>query len=840
MSDGDSRANCLVKECIDSPLFKVGNVAIVLFDNKKGLPFVECSESISNILKLPRKELKGRNFLDFIVDKDKFLKYFTNLKSDKNKLIWEFNELSLIRSDGEEVLIDLKLSPIKEDSKIKAFWGYISDITNVYEEKNLFQNISQLAPIGILMTQNGKPIFFNKAALEILGYKENEFRHIYSILDIIHPEERTRIEKIRDKIQSGSKEIIDDHVRIITKDGRIRWINFRATAIRYKKQIYGLSIFEDITDIVKLETLKDLLFSINKSLLSSNSEEELLENIYLSVKEIPLIYAFALLVKFDNSINNLYSFNIDINKILSLDNTPEKEFIGGKNLVYIKNVKRSKFNNEWKEYLSSKRINSCIFMPINYEDQHYLACFYFEDKNLLNRDDLEVFKELQEDIHFAFNHLKQERQLIVNQYYDDITGVGNRNFFIEYIKSLKDRENKFTVILLDIYHFKFINEKYGLEVGDKVLRYIAKTLDKEIINADVFRTGFDEFALVLKNEEDISSIIKKIVYVLKNIKLDNLEISLDYNIAVIRFPDDEKDISQLILKLERTMEISKNKGKNIVEFFSKEMYEQLKSSIAIEEELEKAILEGELVPYFQPILDVRTNKIVGAETLVRWKKENGEFVSPADFIPVAEETGLVKQIDICMLLKAKEFLEKVDEFGIKISVNITPANIDEIIKFFKGEIIPLCKVGTDFDFSKVINRISLELTERKGIEVYESKEKIDQLRKLGFSISLDDFGKGYSSLNYLINLDFDYLKIDMDFIHNIDKNEKVYKLVKSIINISRIFNLKTVAEGVETEKQLKILKELGCDYYQGYLFSPPLSMEDFLKLLKEQREKFEK
>ncbi|RUM46831.1 MAG: hypothetical protein DSY47_07570 [Hydrogenothermus sp.] len=834
--------NYTISRCIDSSLFKTGNVSIVLLDNKKGLPFIECSDSISNILKLPKSKLKGKNFIDFVKNKEKFLKKFSKLKKDKNKQVWEFNELSLIRNDNKEIFVDLKLSPIKEGEKIKAFWGYVSDISSLYDERNLFETISRVAPIGILMIKDEKPVFLNEKALEIFGYKEDEIKLITSVLQLVHPEERKKVEKLKDTIKKNSDGIIDDYVRIITKSGNIRWINFRATSIQYKNENYGLALIEDITNFVKLETFKNLLFNINKSLLSANSEEELLESIYLSVKDVPLIYAFSLIGRFNSKIENLYSFNLDIDKILSLDNIPEKEFIENKSLIYIKEIRRSKFNEEWKKYLLLKRINSCLFIPINYESQQYLISFYFEDINPLNKEDIEIFREIKDDIYFAFQHLKQERQLIINRYYDDITGVGNRNFFIEYIKSLKEKNVRFSVILIDVYHFKFINEKYGIEFGDKILRYIAKALYREVIDVDVFRTGFDEFALVIKSEDDINIIIRKAIGVLKNVFLDNITISLDYNVAVIRYPEDEKDISQLILKLERMLEVSKDKGKNVIQFFSEEMYEKLKISIVIEEELEKALREEELIPYFQPIVDVKENKIIGAEALIRWKRKDGTFVPPDEFIPIAEETGIINQIDLCMLLKAKELLEKAKDSKIKISVNITPSNIDEIIKFLKGEIVPICNIKTDYDFSKVIDRISLELTERKGIEVYESKEKISELKKLGFSISLDDFGKGYSSLNYLAYLEFDFLKIDMDFIHNLDRDEKVYKLVKSIINMARIFEVKTVAEGVETEFQLKILKKLGCDYYQGYLFSPPLSMEEFLEILQKQKDRgnFEK
>ncbi|EDP73816.1 bifunctional diguanylate cyclase/phosphodiesterase, partial [Hydrogenivirga sp. 128-5-R1-1] len=504
-------------------------------------------------------------------------------------------------------------------------------------------------------------------------------------------------------------------------------------------------------------------------------------------------------------------------------------------VFYIPNIKKFPVKKDIKEFFINKNINSAVFLPVQFNEDFYLISIFFESTDYLEtKDELDIIVEIRDDIRFALEHINQQKKLFLQKYFDEITGVGNRNFFIQYLKNLKDRKTSFVIFLIDIYHFKYINEEYGREFGDKVLRFLAKTLDSVLINEDVFRVGFDEFAIVCTRNEPIK-IVDGIKNVLSNVKIDEHKLKLDFNIAVIRYPEDESDIERLILKLERLLDISKSKGKNVIQYYSEEQYSTIKDLISIENKLEEAIRNNDFDIYLQPIVKISSNKIVGAEALIRWKDENGNFIPPSKFIPVAEQTGLIKEIDICMLLKAKETIEYIDNSlkkKVRISVNITPAYVNNIIEFFEKGYIPKCKIKTDFDFSKVKELITLELTERETVEVYESKELLQKIKNIGFKISIDDFGTGYSSLSYLINLDVDYLKIDMQFIRKITEDEKVYKLVKSIINIAKIFGIKTIAEGVETKQQLEILKKLGCNFYQGYLFSPPVSVDEFIRMLK--------
>jgi len=816
----------LLNMCIKNPLFNRGKVGTFTLENRYGLPIQECSESFLYILRL--NSIKDYRFLDLIdqKDRDKFLK--DQIKFRKKRLEhWEFPLIKLKTGDNNYIYSEIHIVPIYENSKISQFLGYIIDITEEIEEKNLFKTLSRLAPIGLCMYKGDHVIFCNNIISKITGYQKKEIKNMQDIFSLVYPEDR--------QIFSSDKKHIEAQIRLFTRDKKLKWLHVILNKTKYKKDEYTIAIIEDITDLIKLDTLKDFLFKVNKVIISSGNEEKIFSNLCTLFRNIHIIRRGNIhLVKKDS-----FKYICDSGKKEEKISEFIKEVVNhirGEKIFYIPDLRKFPLDKKLKEFFQKENINSAVVLPVKFKKELYLISLFLEGVDYLeNRSELDLIIEIRDDIKFALKHIHQQKKLFLQKYFDELTGVGNRNFFVQYLKSLKEQGVSFTVYLIDLYHFKYINEEYGRDFGDKILRYIAKKLDSKLIDENIFRVGFDEFAVVSKEGKVIKT-IEDIKNVLSNIRIGGNRLRLDFNMAVIKFPEDEKNIDKLLIKLERLLEFSKNQGKNVIEYFSEKEYSKVKHFILIENKLEEALKNDAFDIYLQPIVRVSSNKIVGAEALIRWEDNEGNFIPPSRFIPVAEETGLIKEIDICMLLKTKkviEHLRNVLNKKINLSVNITPAYINNILNFFEKMYIPRCKVETDLDFSSVTNQITLELTERETVEIYESKEKLKKLKELGFKISIDDFGTGYSSLSYLINLDVDYLKIDMQFVQQITENEKVYKLVKSIINMAKIFGIKTVAEGVETEQQLKELKKLGCNFYQGFLFSPPVPVEEFINIVKQ-------
>lgn len=303
---------------------------------------------------------------------------------------------------------------------------------------------------------------------------------------------------------------------------------------------------------------------------------------------------------------------------------------------------------------------------------------------------------------------------------------------------------------------------------------------------------------------------------------------LNASFGIAIFPDDGEKSDILIRNVYTALHYAKIRNKGNYEIFHKSMNDEMKESKEIEAKIKTALEEGQFLVYYQPQIDINNNCIIGAEALIRWSDGEGGFISPGKFIPIAEESGLINPIGNFVLNSACEMNKKWINAGFKpicISVNLSPRQFrDEDLLDNIKEI--LHKTGLNSQW------LALEITEGAAIkDIDYTIELLESLRKLGIKIYLDDFGTGYSSLSYLKRLPIDVLKMDRDFICGINIDSKEKAIAKTIINLGHSLGLKVKAEGVETDEQLRFLKDNGCDYVQGFLFSKPLPAEEFEKLL---------
>jgi diguanylate cyclase (GGDEF)-like protein/PAS domain S-box-containing protein len=416
-------------------------------------------------------------------------------------------------------------------------------------------------------------------------------------------------------------------------------------------------------------------------------------------------------------------------------------------------------------------------------------------------------------------------------YYDKLTGLPNRIYFekklVEVMEYMKSNESTGAVVLLDVDNFKNINDTLGHTIGDLLLVEISKLISETNDGSmEVARIGGDEFLLLIKEtkkNESIQVLISKIQRRLKsNIYIEGKCIIVSSSAGVVEIPKSGKTVEEIIRNADIAMYKAKEDGKNKVVLFDHNMFEKFTRKIAIEQGLSDIDFDNELEIHYQAQMDVNTYSLRGFEALLRWNSPVLGRVSPAEFIPIAEETGSIVSIGAWLINKV--FKDAI-EFKIKcIDFNAISINISAIQLLDKCFLEKVKKAL--FDTGIEPNKIEFEVTETAIIDNIEySREILNSLKELGFKVVLDDFGTGYSSLSYLNVLPIEVLKIDKSFIDDISLKESNKALLDGIIKLAHDLKMEVIAEGVEDFIQLELLKEINCDVIQGYYFSKPIAYE---------------
>ncbi len=430
---------------------------------------------------------------------------------------------------------------------------------------------------------------------------------------------------------------------------------------------------------------------------------------------------------------------------------------------------------------------------------------------------------------------EQNKQIMTTAYYDTVTGLKNPSKLLLDLQRYQHSNSKtLAVFFIDLDKFKQVNESKGRDTGDNILKYISNRLvsltDKMF--AYVSRLAADEFIVFCEfdRHSDVQQIDKFAHDVLdiisKPIHIDDDKFYLTASIGVAIYTSEyEKDYDKLIRSADSAMSIAKKKGANKIEFYDKTIDQEKQKLLKIQKDIRIALQENEFRLFLQPKVEIKNNKIVGAEALIRWVK-NDKIIPPGYFIEVAENSDLIVDIGRWVIKESLRILKELIESNnpIKLSLNLSVKQlksetlIDDISRAIKEYNIPP-------------HLVELEITENFAIQDSDNIAKINELKSLGVGLSMDDFGTGYSSLAYLHNLPFDVVKIDMSFIINMSKDPKKQALVEAIVQMSKTLDKKTVAEGVEFQDDLDLLSKYGCDEFQGYFFSKPLPEKEFFELL---------
>jgi len=419
--------------------------------------------------------------------------------------------------------------------------------------------------------------------------------------------------------------------------------------------------------------------------------------------------------------------------------------------------------------------------------------------------------------------------------YDSLTDLPNRTLLMTKLSNAISvaRQNKLKLglLLFDMDNFKNINDSFGHRAGDLLLKQMVNKLKPETKSIGTMaRVGADIFAIIIEKLEQTDALAyfaQKILSVFDaSFIIENEEVYTSASIGICLYPDDAQTAEKMIQFADTAMHRAKDLGKKRFEFYTQALNEQVSNKISIETALRKAIQGDQLTIYYQPQVKISSGKIIGCEALLRWIHPEKGFIPPDLFIPIAEESGLIGDIEEWLLHKTAQQIKKWRLRGMTLMMSVNISNY----QFMKSNFVELTKGIIESEQAQC-DWFELELTERIIMDHKEVVDKLDQLKAYGFQLALDDFGTGHSSLAYLKKFNIDKLKIDKSFIQDLPDDSQSRDIVRAIVSLADSLHMASIAEGAETEGQLAFLRELACESYQGYYFSKPIPVDAFESLI---------
>ena len=436
--------------------------------------------------------------------------------------------------------------------------------------------------------------------------------------------------------------------------------------------------------------------------------------------------------------------------------------------------------------------------------------------------------QLQQEI---VKHKQTQKKLLKIAFYDSLTGLPNRNLFLTLLQKAIERSQKeedylFSVLFIDCDRFKVVNDSLGHQIGDKILQKIATRFKSCVRSLDtVARFGGDEFIILLEELEDLNfskTVAQRLIERLKPpLLINDRKIFLDASIGIILNTKNYQSPEIILRDADMAMYRAKESGKGRYQIFEPEMHLLAQEKLQLETDLRLAIKREEFVLHYQPIFSFKTNSIKGFEALIRWNHPQKGLLSPIHFIPIAEETGLIIPLGMWVLKEACRQLkvwhqQNLTPQKLTMNVNISTQQFTQVNLIRQiDQILTQTQIYGQF--------LNLEITETAIMDNSDfAHDILKQLRKRQIGLSIDDFGTGYSSLSYLHRFPVDQLKIDRSFVKNIELKKDGVNIIETIITLAQNLNMEIVAEGIENQEQLAILRHLGCQFGQGYFFSKPL------------------
>jgi diguanylate cyclase (GGDEF)-like protein len=478
-------------------------------------------------------------------------------------------------------------------------------------------------------------------------------------------------------------------------------------------------------------------------------------------------------------------------------------------------------------------------LPLNFSGGTLGALLlYSRSKDVFDEEEMRLLQELAGDIAFALHHLAQKARMDYLAYHDSLTDLPNRSLFIDRLGQAllaARRDKRFAaVVFLDLERFRMVNETFGRRAGDDLLREAALRLRTAARDQDtVARVGADHFAIAVAGFDHPGDTIHWLIDRLgeafaRPVVIDGVELRVTMKAGIAVFPTDGETTETLGAKAETALKHAKQAGQRFL-FYTPEMNARVAESLALEHRLRRAIEDGRLALHYQPKVDVRSGKLAGLEALIRWQDPELGAVPPAKFVSLMEETGMILVAGRWALRRAVEDIRRWQALGVEVprtSVNVSAIQLRQ--KDFVDSVLEALAV-----FGRDKPLLDVEITESVLVDdIEETTRKLQTLRRAGVEVSVDDFGTGYCSLSYLARLPVDVLKIDRSFVVRMRDAGYPRNIVAMIVSLAHTLGLKVIAEGVEDDEQVRLLRDLGCDQIQGYLVSRPIPADEIEALLR--------
>ena len=726
-------------------------------------------------------------------------------------------ELCLHRKDGSSIDSSLNVRAVRNAQgrimEAHASWRDIRERkaseAAIRESEERYRAIFGQAAVGLArVATDGSWLEVNDRLCDIVGYQRSELLR-KTFQEITHPEDLdANLEYVRQML-AGERRCFSMEKRYFHKDGHIVWINLTVSLV-YDQNLEPKYFVAVIEDIIQRKHAEDRLRQA-AAVFKSTAEGVIITDLDGTIIDVNQAF---------NDITGYIREEV-------LGQNPRVLKSGRHDTAFYRDMWRDLISRgEWHGEIWNRRKNGNIYPEL-------LTISTVRDELDEPVGYVGVFTDITSD-------KQTQHQLRHMAYHDPLTDLPNRRFFntrlSQSIVGAARRKTALAVVFVDLDHFKYINDSMGHEVGDELLIQLARRLRKTIRASDALaRISGDEFVLLvedIKNDKDASVIVRKLINELKEpYELRGQRVRVTCSIGISLYPQDGNDAAELLRNADTAMYRAKEEGRNRYQFYKQEMTSSALEHVLLENALRVAQDQQELHLAYQPQVNIETGTLIGLEALLRWKHSKQDYIPPALFIPIAEQSGLIHDIGAWVLqhacAQAKSWLDRGIDIG-RMAVNVAGSQIqhDDFVAIVSNTLI-LTGLPSE--------RLALEVTE--SFMMSHSEESISQLKALqamGIEIAIDDFGTGYSSLSHLKQLPIDKLKIDQSFVRDIPEDTNDMAISEAVIALGQALNMRVIAEGVETELQAAFLREKGCQEAQGYLYSKPVEAEQLEDWLNKQ------
>ena len=693
-------------------------------------------------------------------------------------------------------------------------------------------------------------LYVSPAAQRLFGHDPEEFLARPDLgTGLVYAKDRPIAVQAWQQLETQGSFDVD--YRAVRRDGSVRWINDRARLIRgadgATERVDGL--MRDITEqvehrsrIARLSRVREFSSSINSALVRLRERQALFEEICRIALDVGRFTgAHVGLVQDGGAVAWVTRHGSSRQVLEGVVVTCQEDSETGKGIVgrALRSGKAAVWNDvardpgvRLRSRFAENGVAASGTFPLRLEGRSIgVFGLHAAEPGFFDADEIRLLEELTANISFALELIAKQDQLTYLALYDPLTGLPNRTLFHERLtqatEAARRADTALALVLIDLERFKAINDTLGRQAGDRVLQALAGRLQEASGDINrVARLGSNVFALLFQGISGAEEVVRRLDdaatrFLGMPFRIEERDVRLAAKAGIAVHPEDGASADALFRNAEAALKRAKETGERYL-FYAPNINARVSEQVELEHRLRRAVEQGELFLHFQPKLDLVTRRIVGLEALMRWHGADGELVSPARFVPVLEQTGLILEAGRQAIAAANAAYRGWQAKGLappRIAVNISALQLRR--RSFVADVLAAMRdAGAD------AGGVDLEITESLLMtEVAESIRKLRELREAGMHIALDDFGTGYSSLAYLSRLPLDAVKIDRGFVHGMTGNAGDRSIVSAIASLAHSLQLKVVAEGVETQAQAQLLGLLRCDQAQGYLFSPPLPQE---------------